>query len=371
MNPRPTRVLHVVFSLDAGGMENGVINLANQLDGRCELHVACLDHAGVMAPRLAHPERVHVLGKPAGFSIHGVKELGRCIRGVQPDIIHTHNLGPLIYGALATRWGRTAPILHGEHSQFSAADITPKRLFQRRLFTRATTAVHTVSHGLSEELRAYRLDGPSLHTLINGVDTTRFAPRSGHILRQTWRLSGDDLVIGMVGRFGPFKRHDLLIAAFEELHTENPAAHLVIVGGGGPEEGRIRQRCRESRASRAIHLTGFSPIPEEVYPAFDLLVVPSINEGLSNVVLESMASGVPVLSHHSCGSAEVIQSGMDSVVADLSTPERLTAELRRLITGPEQLRAMGIRARETITQRFSISRMTDRYAELYAQLRRG
>jgi glycosyltransferase involved in cell wall biosynthesis len=115
-------------------------------------------------------------------------------------------------------------------------------------------------------------------------------------------------------------------------------------------------------------LLGFSDQPHSIYPAIDLLAVPSVNEGLSNVILEAMACGVPVLSHQACGSVEAITGGSDGVVADLGSAAALAAELANLLHRSDTLAAMGARARQTAVSRFSLSQMADQYAELYRQL---
>src|SRR6187551_2028213 len=102
----PLRVLHVVTSLEPGGMENGVCNLANALALRgIETTVACLERSGPFADRLPNPKAVEILGKRNGFSPRATLALWKTIRRLRPHVVHTHNLGPLIYGSLATLWG--------------------------------------------------------------------------------------------------------------------------------------------------------------------------------------------------------------------------------------------------------------------------
>jgi len=172
----PLRILHVVFSLDAGGMENGVVNVSNALSPEeFEIHACCLARGGEFVRRFPNPERVHVLGKKEGFSLSTVAALSRHIREVSPDLIHTHNLGPLIYTALARP---SAPILHGEHAELTASELAPHRLFIRRLLYGRARRIHTVSRSLKESLVRHGLPGARIDVVSNGVDTDRFQPGS-------------------------------------------------------------------------------------------------------------------------------------------------------------------------------------------------
>ena len=350
-------------------MENGVINVARMMDPRAwEVHVACLTRRGAFAERLPNPANTVVLGKTSGFSLGAVRALRRHIARIQPAVIHTHNLGPLIYAALATLCGRACPILHGEHSQLTDEERTPKRLRQRRWLYRCCRKVHTVSHGQRDELLALGFSPKKITVIVNGVDTKRFSPGNRSIARVQLGLRADALVIGIVGRFGPFKRHAALIEAFERLADEMPALELLIVGGGGPEADHVANQVAHSAHRDRIHLAGFQNEPLEFYRTMDLLAVPSINEGLSNAVLEAMACGVPVLAHAVCGNAEVVTHGADGFVARLDTTVELCAQLKLALKDPQRLQTCGVNARHKITEGFSLENMVAGYAALYREI---
>ena len=360
------KVLHVVHSLEPGGMENGVCNIAHGLAARgVTTHVACLERRGAFADRLPSPENVHVLGKGRGFSLRATWALWRTMRRVRPDALHTHNLGPLIYASLATFGGRTRPIVHGEHSQLAPWELEPRRLHQRRKLYRSCRAIHTVSSGQLEELHRLGFSHPHLAAIPNGVDVDHFSPTGRDAARATFGLPAEALAIGLVGRFGPYKGHASLLRAFTELAPRWPRARLVFVGAGGSEEARIREQVAASPVRDRVHLLGFQADPAPCYRALDLLALPSTNEGMSNAALEAMASGVPVLGNLGCGHEQIITHGADGVLADLSTEETLTRELGNLLATPERLVDMGRAARITVTARFSLSAMLTAYEQLY------
>ena len=369
MRSSPLRILHVVTSLEPGGMENGVVNLARHLEPEeFSVHICCLERAGAFQERLPAEAEVSVLGKSAGFSCKTVVDLARLIGRTKPHLIHTHNLGPLIYSGFASAWGAWRPILHGEHAQLNNEELTPKRLRQRAVFFHACQRVHTVSHALRDHLIQLGLPGHKIEVIINGVDAKRFSPGPCEAARRRLGLPADAVVVGVVGRFGPFKRHALLIESFTRLARERSDIHLLVVGGGGSEQDRVTQQALASGAADRIRMVGFQRETAPYYQAMDLLVVPSINEGLSNALLESMASGVPALCHEACGNREVVSHGEDGFVFDLAQPDDLSRCLQETLADPARLREMGRQARAKVLARFSLEGMVRNYERMYREL---
>lgn len=368
--PTPIRILHVVFSLDPGGMENGLANLAQRFDPEeFDIHVCCLEREGSFARRFPKPEQVYTLQKSVGFSIRSLFGLIKLIWRINPHVIHSHNLGTLIYASSATAQGRWKPILHGEHGQLTGEHCEPRRLRQRKKYFRHCRALHTVSHSLREHFSEFGFSPSDFEVIVNGVDTERFQPGDKRAARRELGLPENHLTIGVLGRFGPFKRHNLLLTAFDELTTRIPNASLLVVGGGGPEEERIKKQARESRVADRIHLTGFQDDPRRHYHAMDLLVIPSINEGLSNALLEAMASGVPALCNaEACGSEEVITPDEDGFITGIFASSSLATDLERALSDPARLIDMGMAARENIMQRFSIETMVREYKRTYREI---
>jgi glycosyltransferase involved in cell wall biosynthesis len=353
----------VVFSLDAGGMENGVVNVSAALSpDEFEVHACCLARGGEFVRRFPRPERVHVLGKKEGFSLATLSALSRHIREVSPDIIHTHNFGPLIYTGLASP---KAPILHGEHAELTPSELAPhRRLIRRMLYGRARR-IHTVSDSLRASLIRQGFPAGRIDVVVNGVDTNRFQPGARDEARRETGLPANATVLGLVGRFGAYKRHAELIEAFEVLAPAHPDLMLLFAGGGGPLEAATRERAARSRFAERIRFAGFQSDLRAWYRALDLLVIPSVNEGLSNALLEAMASGIPALGHTACGNGDVIEDGVNSFLSDLGTRDHLKEALAAILAKPENLPALGRAARVTIENRFSFPGMVAGYARLY------
>lgn len=366
---RPLRILHVQHSLDPGGMENGVVNVARALRPRgFEFHVACLSKSGDFADRLPDPRLVHALGKPEGFSLPTVLRLRRLIRRLDPDVIHSHNLGALIYTACATFFGRTRPVLHGEHGQPDDGPAAAKRNRQRMLFFKAARKIHTVSHGLFAHFLDAGFPASKMIALVNGVDTTRFHAGDRARAREQLSLPADAPVLAIVGRLTVSKQHLLLFEALEEVVDSFPGTILLVVGDGGKDGAAIHQAARSSKVASQIRMEGFQPDPVPYYHAADLLVAPSRVEGLSNVVLEAMACGLPALLHDACGNRELIDHGRDGVVADLGSAAKLAGAIKELLADLGRLRDYGRNAREKAVGGFSLEGMAAAYEAIYREL---
>ena len=360
------KILHVVNSLDPGGMENGVVNLARAFEARgFASHVACLERRGTFADRLPASSKVVLLGKSGGFSPTAAWRLARAITQLRPDIVHSHNLGALIYSGLATLGGRRCALLQGEHSQLTEEERQPRRLRQRHRLYRGCRAIHTVSTATREELVACGFPAGKIVAIANGVDTERFSPGDKLAARRALGLPPEAVCIGIVGRFGPYKRHGQLLEAFELIAPNLPAAHLLIAGGGGSEEAAITARAQSSQARSRIHLPGFQPDPRPCYQALDLLVIPSVNEGLSNAALEAMACGVPVLARSGCGHEQIIADGTDGWLNPLDSSADLAARLQEILAEPFRLVDFGRNARKKVAAQFSLESMITAYEHLY------
>jgi glycosyltransferase involved in cell wall biosynthesis len=362
------RILHVIDSLRPGGTENGLVNVARQLLDRVDTHVACLRSSGSFAERLPKPQQVYVMDKSDRFSPGAALRLHRAIRRIRPDVIHTHNLGPLIYATMATGLGRLSPILHGEHGQIQEREQNSRRRMQRKLLYRCCKGLHTVSHSMIEALQTEGLPTTRMKAIPNGVDTEHYLPPPDKAAAKLASgLPAEALVIGIVGRFVALKRHTLLLEAFARLATALPNLHLLIVGDGGDDQDTVRAAIEGNTCRQNILWPGMQSQLVQWYQAMDMLVAPSVIEGLSNVILEAMACGVPVLAHEACGSREVIEHELSGYCDNLTTTDDLTQALARRLADLEDLRRTGEAARSRVVDHFSIDSMATGYHKMYEQ----
>lgn len=365
---RALTVLHVLDSLAPGGLENGVVNVASRLHGDgFDIHAACLRFRGDFAEKMPEPEKVVVLGKTQGFSFSAVRALRTHMQRIGADLLHSHNLGTLIYAVVATLGGRTLPIVHGEHGQLQKPDLSPKRRLQRRLLFGLCRQVHVVSSSVKENLRELGLDpGGRILATPNGVDSIRHCPAPDMgAAKAALGFAPDDIVVGIVGRLVALKRHPLLFEALSLLAEEMPRLRLLVVGDGGADREQIIQQMKTHPHADRILWAGHQNNLPPYYQAMDLLASTSEIEGLSNAVLEAMACAVPVLAHSACGNAEVIRAGENGFLDDLRDAATLAAALRSALADVGTLRSRGAAARQTVLADWSMDAMARIYRRLY------
>ncbi len=363
------KVLHIVLSLEPGGMENGLVNVAKLLHNNgFDIYVCCLEKIGDFADRFPDKSKIFLLNKQPGISFKTMYRLSRLIRRIKPDIIHTHNFGPLIYTTAAKSISPKFSLLHGEHGMVKNEDSGEFKLLLRKFCYAKCNLIHTVSEGLKEYFVQSGFPEQKIIAINNGVDTQQFTPGDKLEARKKVLLPEDAIALGIVGRFDSGKRHSVLIEVFNQLGQKYPNLFLLMVGEGGDDYGKVKELVGSSPYKNRIVMTGFQKDMCLYYRAMDLLVIASLREGFPNVLLESMACGVPALAHPTPGTIETIQSGFDGVVTNLETAENIKAAIEHSITNLEALKKMGINARLKIENRFSLDAMAQNYASIYKML---
>ncbi|MFL6676813.1 MAG: glycosyltransferase, partial [Burkholderiaceae bacterium] len=312
----PIRVLHVLLSLEPGGLENGVVNVINRLDrDRFVSSVCCLKHAGEFARRIEDPRvDIHELHWRGGNDPRLALRLAGLLRRTGPHIVHTRNAEPFFYGFAGAKLARAQALVHSEHGR--KFDDRPARFAVQRWMSRHTDAIFAVSGQLKSDLvKHIGMPEASVEVLHNGVDLSRFnvaaradAPSPARTaLRHEWGVPAGALVVGSVGRLVAVKNYGLLLRAVAASGLD---IHLVLAGEG-PERAALTALAASLGIASRVHLLGHCDDVDRVLGAFDMFVLPSISEGMSNTLLEAMAAGVPPVASDVGGNGEIVRDGVD------------------------------------------------------------
>lgn len=362
----PPLIVHIVHRLDYGGLENGLVNLVNGLNPAVARHaVVCLTRATDFRQRIQRDDvAVYELDKRPGKDPVTYLRLWRLLRHLRPAVVHTRNAGVVDCQPVARLAG--VPVgIHGLHG-WDVDDLhgtSPRRRRLRRACDPFIRQYVAVSRQLAGWLATTDRVAPGrIAHICNGVDIERFRPAPGPT---------GHFVVGSVARLQAVKDQSTLLRAVALLLQRQPALRdrlrLRLVGDG-PERGVLERLVGELGIGPVTALPGFrDDVPAELQ-GLSVFALPSLNEGISNTILEAMACGLPVVATNVGGNPELVADGQTGSLVPVQDVAALAEALGRYASDPGLLAAQGAAARRRAEQQFSIPRMLDDYADLYRRL---
>jgi sugar transferase (PEP-CTERM/EpsH1 system associated) len=361
----PIRVMHVLYRLHAGGMEYGVVKLANALDrGRVETTICSTVPATELKAHLDPAIPVFELHRRAGNDPAVVWHLYRLLRRERPDILHTHAWGTLCEGLVAGRLAGVPVIVHGEHGTLQTG---PWQVRAQRWAWAQVDQVLSVSSRLAQRM-SERIGFPAdrIRTIRNGVDLSRFLAADRQRSRAQLGIGAGELVIGTAGRLVDVKDQRTFVSAVAMLRARGVECSAVIAGEG-PLRAALERQIRHSGLEAHVRLLGHRSDLPAVLAALDVFVLSSLSEGLSNTILEAMAAGLPVVSTRVGGADELVDEGRTGLLVPAEDPAALTDAIAGLCTDDTRRARMGRAARERAQHTFSLARMVADYEDLYVR----
>lgn len=320
---------------------------------------------GVLIERVIRPVR---RGPLFGLSFVGGLCLALKRREGEVDLIHTHQaLWEAISCGFARGWLLRVPVLiqpasAGYYGEAEELMRTRGRAILRRLATRNTAYV-AISEEIERQWLALGVSADRMHRLMSGVDTGRFHPGPSRLEN---RLRPGRRVI-FTGRLHAQKNLDLLLDAWPVLLQSQPEARLVLVGDG-PERSRLEQKARGLGIGEAVDFEGAVEDPSEYLRAGTAFVLPSLCEGMSNSLLEAMATGLPCLASEVGGNTDLLGPNRCGVLLPTNEPGAWAKALDRILSDRSEAEALGMAGLKRVREEYAIERVVDRYVDLYRSL---
>lgn len=367
-------ILHVIHHLMMGGMENGLVNLINNMpESRFRHAIACVENYSDFRDRLTRSDvEIFALNRSRiGVWKMRIALFNLC-RLLKPSLVHSRNQSGLD-ALLPARLAGVRHCVHSEHGwdidNLNGDKWKPALL--RRLHSPFVSRYITVS----ENLEQYLIDRigivPARVTQVyNGVDTERFAPcmKKSFDLFPPGFAQEDSIVIGTIGRLQPVKDQATLIRAFAELikgYPEISARMRLVIVGDGPLSGYLRSLAATLGVDKQTWFSGALNKVPEVLRTFDIFVLPSLSEGISNTILEAMASGLPVIATAAGGNLELVQDGYSGRFFEPGNIASLTRLLADYSINTLLRHTHASTARRIVIERFSLIAMVENYQSIY------
>ncbi len=380
------KVLLVVHGLPIGGTEIMVCKLARYLRSRqVDVELGCLDELGELGEGLAEegfPTTVY--NRKEGWDTRLPLRIARHVRRGRFDVVHAHQFTCYFYAALAKLLSRT-PLIFTEHGRFYPDVASRKRQWANRFLQRLVDRTTAVSEGVKNSLVHIEKFSPGrIRVVYNGIEIEPEAPLAAvdrSALRCSLHVPPDASVVGTVGRLDPIKNQALLIRAFARLRREHDKAYLLIVGAG-PEREKLERHAAELGQGDRVRFLGPRRDIARILQAFDVFALSSVSEGLPMTILETMASGVPIVSTAVGGITEILATGRNALL--VPTPESLNGDveqmlqpsfveeyagaLRMVLENRELASRLTAAASAGVRERFSLPVIGEQYLDIYGEV---
>lgn len=362
-------VAHFICRLSTGGLENGLVNLVNRLPSdRFRHSVICLTHATGFSSRLVRSDvPIFELHEHHGMSLTAYLKLWRLLRRLQPDILHTRNI-PTLEGALCAFAAGVPARIHGEHGRDveSVGRMPFKYRVWRTIIHPFVTAYTAVSDYGASSITEVTPSVP-VTRIYNGVDTECFRPATLEKSRTHAPFQQDDIVIGTVTRLEPIKNPLLLVNAFALVLQLDPQLRIrlrLAIVGDGSLASALSESVRALGLQDITWLAGDRSDVPDLLRDMDIFVLSSRTEGLSNTILEAMATGLPVIATNVGGNSELVDSN-SGILVPSDSPRQLANAILSYVNSPTVRARYGQTGRQHVERKFSLHVMVNEYAALY------
>jgi glycosyltransferase involved in cell wall biosynthesis len=361
----------MITDLSTGGAQITLLRLLSAIDrNRYNPSVICFNNGnGIIAKEIKNLKiPVINLGMTHKGRIDAFLRLSRLIHDAQPVILHTWLFHANITGRLLGRLNKVPIIITSRRN----INIGGKwRELLKRLTSGLDDKVIAVCEAVRQaEIVSSKIPAEKVVTIYNGINPLYFAPVSidaSRKIRNSFEIPDDAFLLGAIGRLHPSKGFNDLISALAYIKATTNSVRLIIVGEGELRDS-LELQIINHNLSGTIKFAGLRNDIPEILSSLDVLVSPSLWEGMPNVVLEAMAAGKPVVATSVGGTPETVVDGETGLLVPPRNHEALATAILRLLGNSELRTRMGHAGRERVLNHFSIQRMVTKTQHLYKEL---
>lgn len=361
-----TNVLRVVSNLGTGGVQRRLVSLIPYINREKFNISVCSFKDGPLRQTLTEAGyKVFIVTRRFKFDPICIIRLIKIMKSEKIQIVHTHTHKPNTTARIAAILARVSIIIANEHNVDEW-----KSPFQKLIdcfLSRFTDRIIVVSEGVQKFCQSTGILSCKFHLIYNGVELDKFGNKKfREAKRKELGIDANTCVIGTVGRIHPQKGHELLIEITEELLLEHKSLLFLIIGKGYLEK-ELTRKIKSLNLSEHFLLLGEREDIPELLSCMDIFVLPSLREGFPNVIMEAMASSLPVVATDVGGIREIIINNETGFIIPPANASELYEKLLKLIHDKDLRDKMGNAGYERVKQ-FSIDKMARETEDLYQEL---
>lgn len=362
-------IVHVVESLDIGGLETVVVALARWQSQHADRpRVICLFHEGALAATArAAGIQVDVVGKSRGFDTGALRRLRSLLGHGDIDVLHTHNAVAHYHATIAAIGLRVRRLVNTRHGMGQSRSNRRLHTFYRIALAGTRSAVAVCHAARDEFIRAGHIPARKCIVIPNGVATNGIAARDDGSKRALLAQLGrpaDTFVVGIVGRLSLVKDHATLLDAVTLLRRSGRPVDLVVIGDGETREA-IEARVRELQLQHCVHMLGMRGDVSRLLPALDAFALVSLSEGYSLALVEAATAALPIVATRVGGNAEIVRDEANGLLVSPGDAAGIAAALARLADDESLRLRMGEAGRAWALRHGSVDAMAMSYRSLY------
>lgn len=364
------KVLHVTLSFSRGGRRNAITSLVRGLRGLgVEGGLCCLNELGCLPEEItALGIHVEVLRRNSLLDWAALGKFRRVCSEMEFDVVHTHDAASQFTAALALLGMPHIPLLMTFHRSISMESATLADRLRNSLASSQCGAIVTGSLERREHFLSQNLVSPRKVVRIPfGIDLARFEPdpQSREAVRRELGFGTEVTLIGSIGHFGPEKGIDLAIRAFQALQTRSLREQVGLVIFG---EGSHRAELERLAGDQRICFAGFRSDIDRYMQGLDVLLHAPRQEAFGLVVIEAMATGLPVVASRVGGIPELVREGSTGFLAQPENPESFAQALELLVNNRSLRNRMAQEAHRIASAEYGSDLFARRHRDLYESL---
>lgn len=363
-------ILQLISSGGFFGAENVVVHLSSELQKIDSFYpiagvLGNLQNPHTEVADMCHQEGIETAIFPcrSKFDFRTISRLRSFIKKRDIDVIHSHGYKANLYSFFSSLGLQTFCVATC-HNWLGDSLRMKSYAVLDRFFLKSFNAIAAVSEDVRKKIINSGINPKKVKIIENGISMDRFSRNySLDKIRTELNIAGDSIVIGTVGRISYEKGQEDLLKIVPEIVKEFPKTVFLIIG-----DGSLMKYLQKQYNHPRIIFTGLRNDTPKLYQSMDIFVLPSLTEGLPMVLLEAMASSLPVIATKVGAIPTVVQNGETGLVVEPGDPEEISTALLYLLSNPDKAEQMGRKGYKRVKEHYSSSKMAAEYINIYSTL---